>query len=518
MQHLKRSLVWLLPLLPFALVMLIGFSQLSTAREDRRRAIIRQTELEASLWRSNLESEITRTVTAANSVAGFVAGGARRVPKHNGTKAERQSEIISPDSWAIFGQELYQANPGIFSLQIQPSAVINQVYPPGTAPIGLDLFQTAKQKQDVYNAIARAGVVVAGPLRLVQGGIGLIVRSPVFLGVPKTLETWWGNGAAIVMVDRFVEGTGILNITQRRYHFVLEFENQNTKTMEMIANNTDTFDKAQVSRTAVRLPNGFQWDLYVGPVGGWDQPLAAGDVAVVIVIGIAAAVFTLLVILAIKWYQRRNQRDTSCAPKSPPVTLIFTDIESSTNLWVSYPQAMGQALIIHNNLMRKYVKEFAAYEVKTVGDSFMIACKTAQMGLDLCKAVQAAFRNEPWPPEIAEFYGVPFMKVRMGVHFCTDVDCVFDEVTKGYDYYGNDVNKTARIESKAVGGEVLISDELAAAAQSLGGYELEAVGEQELKGITRPQMLHRLRVVDGGVSPHRLTVFTPVTALKTCHL
>ncbi len=46
---------------------------------------------------------------------------------------------LGPDlkAFTLFAEDLKLANPGVFSFQIQPSAVINQVYPAGTAPIGL---------------------------------------------------------------------------------------------------------------------------------------------------------------------------------------------------------------------------------------------------------------------------------------------------------------------------------------------------------------------------------------------
>ena len=34
---------------------------------------------------------------------------------------------------------------------------------------------------------------------------------------------------------------------------------------------------------------------------------------------------------------------------------------------------MGAALTLHNSIIRKLIKTYGAYEVKTIGDSFMIA-------------------------------------------------------------------------------------------------------------------------------------------------
>ena len=54
------------------------------------------------------------------------------------------------------------------------------------------------------------------------------------------------------------------------------------------------------------------------------------------------------------------------------VTLVFTDVQSSTLQWEHRPVAMAAALSIHNKLMRKMIGDYSGYEVKTEGDAFMV--------------------------------------------------------------------------------------------------------------------------------------------------
>jgi adenylate cyclase len=51
---------------------------------------------------------------------------------------------------------------------------------------------------------------------------------------------------------------------------------------------------------------------------------------------------------------------------------VFTDVQSSTNLWGSDSVAMNQGLTLHDNIMRELLKRFRGYEVKTEGDAFMV--------------------------------------------------------------------------------------------------------------------------------------------------
>ncbi len=55
------------------------------------------------------------------------------------------------------------------------------------------------------------------------------------------------------------------------------------------------------------------------------------------------------------------------------VTFVFTDVQSSTKLWEAVPDAMREALKVHDNIMRELMAQYQAYEVKVIGDAFMVA-------------------------------------------------------------------------------------------------------------------------------------------------
>ncbi len=63
-------------------------------------------------------------------------------------------------------------------------------------------------------------------------------------------------------------------------------------------------------------------------------------------------------------------------PPSGTVTLLFTDVEGSTKLWESHPDAMRVALVRHDALIRDAVESAGGYVFKTVGDAFCVAFAT----------------------------------------------------------------------------------------------------------------------------------------------
>jgi hypothetical protein len=70
----------------------------------------------------------------------------------------------------------------IRDLALAPDNVVRFVYPRAgnEAAIGLDYLRTPGQRDSVLQAIAERRTVVAGPVDLAQGGVGIIGRAPIF--------------------------------------------------------------------------------------------------------------------------------------------------------------------------------------------------------------------------------------------------------------------------------------------------------------------------------------------------
>lgn len=220
------------------------------------------------------------------------------------------------------------------------------------------------------------------------------------------------------------------------------------------------------------------------------------------------------------------------------ISIVFTDIKGSTQLWETNQAAMRSAIKLHNEVMRRQLRIIGGYEVKTEGDAFMVSFPTATSALLWCFSVQAQLLEVQWPSEILthsagkEVYdndnNLIFrgLSVRMGIHFGAPV-CEKDTVTRRMDYFGPMVNKTARISSTADGGQITVSadfiseiqrcletysetdrngstgseeqygdDALAASIRrelrslSSQGFEVKPMGERKLKGLENPEYIY----------------------------
>ncbi|KAF7977720.1 hypothetical protein HWV62_2778 [Athelia sp. TMB] len=162
-------------------------------------------------------------------------------------------------------------------------------------------------------------------------------------------------------------------------------------------------------------------------------------------------------------------------PPPPPaptghVALVFTDIRNSTHLWEVNP-GMQTAMRLHNTLLRRQLRFFGGFEVKTEGDAFMCSFPNALSALQWALTVQVQLLHEAWPLEILECEdGKPLydrrgalvargLSVRMGIH-CGQPVCEIDPVTQRMDYFGPMVNRSARIQGSALGGQIMVSADI----------------------------------------------------------
>lgn len=189
------------------------------------------------------------------------------------------------------------------------------------------------------------------------------------------------------------------------------------------------------------------------------------------------------------------------APEVEPptgfVSLVFTDVRNSTQLWERMPIAMRVAIKEHNNIMRRNLRFFNGYEVKTEGDAFMVAFKSVLDALRWCMTVQLQLLEADWPEDVLESQDGQTIRdnnksgdqkvlyrglsIRMGLH-CGAPVCELDPITRRMDYFGPMVNKTSRICSSAEGGQVLVSKDVENVYKRLQVFHSKSDSSHEKSG------------------------------------
>jgi hypothetical protein len=132
------------------------------------------------------------------------------------------------------------------------------------------------------------------------------------------------------------------------------------------------------------------------------------------------------------------------------VTFLFTDIEGSTALWERHRDLMQAALAQHHAILRASIESNAGHVFNIVGDAFCAAFATAPAALAAAVAAQRALQSTINDPESI------IIRVRMGLH--TGSAEAID-----HDYRsGPTLNRVARVMSLAHGGQILLSQTMAA--------------------------------------------------------
>jgi predicted ATPase/class 3 adenylate cyclase len=155
------------------------------------------------------------------------------------------------------------------------------------------------------------------------------------------------------------------------------------------------------------------------------------------------------------------------------VTFLFTDIEGSTHLWESAPEAMRNALARHDEIVRGAIERHGGYVFATGGDGFAAAFGRAGDAVAAGVQAQAGLAGEMWP-------GGAVVGVRMGLH-------TGEAVEREGDYFGTAVNQAARLMELAHGGQVVCSAVTASVVADTLPPDVKLVdlGEHLLRDLSR---------------------------------
>jgi PAS domain S-box-containing protein len=107
---------------------------------------------------------------------------------------------------------------GIRSIQLAKNSVVTHIYPlkGNEAALGLRLLEHPEQKTAAKRVLDTKDTVLAGPLKLVQGGTAFVSRTPIYLtprGGPPNSGEYWGHAGILIDEGILFSRTGILQDT-----------------------------------------------------------------------------------------------------------------------------------------------------------------------------------------------------------------------------------------------------------------------------------------------------------------
>ncbi len=178
------------------------------------------------------------------------------------------------------------------------------------------------------------------------------------------------------------------------------------------------------------------------------------------------------------------------------VAFLFTDIEGSTQRWERDRDAMAEALLRHDDLLRDVIEHHGGHVFKTVGDAFCAAFACPAKALAAALSAQRA---------LATLAGTAVgpIRVRMAIHLG-----IAEE--RDADYFGPAVNRVARLLAAGHGGQVLLSLAVEQLVRDVlpAGVTLRELGEHRFKGLARPERIFQVVARDLPADFPRLQTLT----------
>lgn len=170
------------------------------------------------------------------------------------------------------------------------------------------------------------------------------------------------------------------------------------------------------------------------------------------------------------------------------VALLFTDLKGSTALYRRVGDAAAYRLVRnHFAFLTSVIRAHEGTVVKTIGDAVMAAFIDNNQAVAAALAIQARIADFNHENGLTEG-----LVIKLGIHAGPVIAVTLND---RLDYFGSTVNMAARLQGQSVGGDLILSEDVAAGA-SLAPLlnDLTVIADQAvLKGFDTPQPFRRVR-------------------------
>ncbi len=238
MIRVLSSKLWTVRLLLLTfIIMFVGlietfnFSQRNFIREG----LYTRAKEELLSIRYRLEASVLSDIYATNSIQGLVS--------------------VRPDyelaDWPKIAANVLRKGVHLKVIGLAPNDIIQYIYPlqENQAALGLDYRTVPAQWKSVQKAKEIEEVFISGPVDLVQGGRGLIVRVPIFTDPPLN-QDYWGVCSMVLDLDSLFFAAGVETFSYS-YDFAIRGLDSKGEQGDLFYGLQSTFDNAFAKETVL---------------------------------------------------------------------------------------------------------------------------------------------------------------------------------------------------------------------------------------------------------------------------
>ena len=225
-------------------------------------------------------SAIERRLARSLSATRILAQGVRQ---HHG--------VI--DQFEIYADEVLKAVGGVSNLQLAPNGVISHIHPiaGNEKAIGHNVLKDDHRLKEAMLAINERRLTLAGPFTLIQGGVAVIGRNPVYLASDEG-EKFWGFTSALIYLEDLLKVTELESLQERGYSYQLRRPDPDTGITETFARSISPLTEDSYS-VSINVPNA-SWQLVISRAESISKWYSS--------IGYIVSIFTALLIAWITRY------------------------------------------------------------------------------------------------------------------------------------------------------------------------------------------------------------------------
>jgi diguanylate cyclase (GGDEF)-like protein len=403
--------------------------------QDRRHQADRAVlQAEAATVRARLESELNATLSLSLGVSAFV--------------------LANPDftqaDLAQVAASLIRLQPAIRSVALAPDNVIRFIHPRAgnEKALGLRFLDNPAQRDAVLRLMREQRPVIAGPVELVQGGVGIINRIPVVFTRPDGSPRYWGLVSVAVDPLPIFQRAGVQPDVRGGLRFALRGKDGLGAQGEVFLGDAALFGEPEAVLMDVIIPGG-SWQLAARATA----PAVGHGILIQVLLAALAAIAGALVVYTVSAHQRirsmalhdpltgfanRHQFDlrgqdmfTLAQRSHRPLTLLNIDIDDFKSINDNHGHAAGDAVLVQVANRLRACCRASDLLARVGGDEFVVLLPDTPAGpaLDaLLARLRAAIEI------VLPGVGIPLkLRISVGVASCSEDTPTLDALMRQAD-------------------------------------------------------------------------------------
>lgn len=217
---------------------------------------------------------------------------------------------MSEETFSSLARSLSEGT-GIRAIQYLPDGVVTYIYPMegNEATLNTSVFDNPERREDALLAVETGQITLSGPYELLQGGLGLIGRNPVFFGEGDD-EAFWGFVVIVLDLPQALDPIKLSDLEDAGYDYELLVASDAGERLTIASSQTPPGDDA--IEYGVSVPN-HDWALRLVPKNGWL------DWGMVLVTGLPGLAISLLLAIVVRQMQTKR-RDLHALATSDELT------------------------------------------------------------------------------------------------------------------------------------------------------------------------------------------------------